>query len=89
MLICETGYPAAANFGGQFGDWNFRSDGYPLNDDGQPRWLSDLVAVVRSDPNFAGVFYFSPEWYGGSIWGAFALFDAAGVARLSIRSFRR
>ena len=87
VLICETGYPATAKFGGQFAAWNHPAAGYPLSDAGQARWIADFVAVIRSDPNFAGVFYWSPEWYGGGLWDAFALFDAHGVARPGVRSF--
>ena len=86
VLICETGYPAAANFGGQFAEWNLLAEGYPLNDDGQAKWIADLAAVIRHDRNFAGVFYWSPEWYDGGLWDAFALFDAHGVARPGARS---
>jgi arabinogalactan endo-1,4-beta-galactosidase len=88
VLICETGYPAMAHFGGQFRDWNHPAVGYPLDGEGQARWIADLVAVIRDDPNFAGVFYFSPEWYNGGLWDAFALFDAEGVARPGVRSFK-
>jgi arabinogalactan endo-1,4-beta-galactosidase len=88
VLICETGYPAVAHFGGQFSEWNHPADGYPLNNEGQAKWIADFVAVIRSDPKFAGVFYFSPEWYDGGLWDAFALFDAEGVARPSILSFK-
>lgn len=87
VLICETGYPATAEFGGQFAAWNHPADGYPLSDAGQAKWITDLVAVVRSDQNFAGVFYWSPEWYDGGLWDAFALFDGHGVARPGVQSF--
>ncbi len=88
VLICETGYPATANFGGQFAEWNLPVEGYPLSDDGQAKWLADLAAFIRDDPNFAGVFYWSPEWYDGGLWDAFALFDAHGVARPGVRALR-
>ena len=88
VLICETGYPATANFGGQFAEWNLPAEGYPLSDDGQAKWIADLAAVIRADPNFAGVFYWSPEWYDGGLWDAFALFDKHGVARPGVRSFK-
>jgi arabinogalactan endo-1,4-beta-galactosidase len=88
VLICECGYPAAAKFGGQFAAWNHPADGYPLSDAGQARWIADFVAVVRSDPSFAGAFYWSPEWYDGGLWDAFAMFDAHGVARPGVWSFR-
>ena len=87
VLICETGYPATAHFGGQFAEWNLAAKGYPLSDVGQAQWIADLVAVVRNDSNFAGVFYWSPEWYDGGLWDAFALFDVQGVARPGVRSF--
>jgi hypothetical protein len=51
-------------------------------------WLADLVALVRSDRNFGGVIYFSPEWYNEAVRDAFALFNAEGVARPGIRSFQ-
>jgi arabinogalactan endo-1,4-beta-galactosidase len=88
VLICETGYPATANFGGQFAEWNLPAEGYPLSDNGQAKWIADLVAIARHDPNFAGVFYWSPEWYDGGLWDAFALFDANGVARAGARSLK-
>ncbi len=87
VLICETGYPATAKFGGQFAAWNLPVEGCSFSDLGQAKWLADLVAVIRQDPNFAGVFYWSPEWYDGGLWDAFALFDAHGVARPGVRSF--
>ena len=87
VLICETGYPATANFGGQFAAWNLAAEGYPLSDVGQAKWLADLVAVVHQDKKFAGVFYWSPEWYDGGLWDAFALFDSRAVARPAVRSF--
>jgi arabinogalactan endo-1,4-beta-galactosidase len=88
VLICEAGFPATADFGGQFADWKQPIDSYPMSEDGQARWIAHLVALVRKDPGFAGVFYWSPEWYDGGIWDAFALFDAQGVARPGVRSFR-
>jgi arabinogalactan endo-1,4-beta-galactosidase len=88
VLICETGDPATANFGGQFAEWNLPPEGYSLSDDGRARWIADLVTTVRHDPSFAGVFYWSPEWYDGGSWDAFALFDANGVARPGARSFK-
>jgi arabinogalactan endo-1,4-beta-galactosidase len=88
LLICETGYPAAARFGGQFAGWNLPAEGYPLDENGQARWIADLAAVIRGDPHFAGVFYWSPEWYDGGLWDAFAMFDAHGVARAGARSFK-
>jgi arabinogalactan endo-1,4-beta-galactosidase len=88
ILICETAYPASVDFGGQFAEWNLPAEGYPLSDDGQAKWIADLAAVVRHDRNFAGVFYWSPEWYDGGLWNAFALFDERGVARPGVRSFK-
>jgi arabinogalactan endo-1,4-beta-galactosidase len=88
VLICETGYPAAAHFGGQFAEWNRPAEGYPLSADGQARWIADLAAIVRHDPRFAGLFYWSPEWYDGGLWDAFALFDANGIARPGVWSFK-
>jgi arabinogalactan endo-1,4-beta-galactosidase len=88
VVICETGYPASANFGGQFAAWKHPVPGYPLDPDGQARWIADLIALIRKDRNFIGAYYWSPEWYDDRIWDAFALFDAHGVARPGVRSFR-
>ena len=88
VLICEAGYPAAPKFGGQFASWNQPVEGYRLSEDGQAKWIADLVAMTRSDPSFAGVYYWSPEWYDGGLWDAFALFDSQGTARPGVRSFQ-
>lgn len=88
VLICETAYPATADFGGQFSEWKHPVEGYPLSDDGQSRWVADLSRTVRGSPSFFGAVYWSPEWYGGGLWDAFALFDGQGVARPAVRSFR-
>jgi arabinogalactan endo-1,4-beta-galactosidase len=87
VLICETGYPATAHIEGQFADWKHPVEGYPLNDDGQARWIADFAKGIRQDQNFSGVFYWSPEWYDGDLWNAFALFNPHGIARPGIRSF--
>jgi arabinogalactan endo-1,4-beta-galactosidase len=87
MIICETGYPSAANFGGQFASWNHPADGYPLTEAGQAQWIADLIKMARTDPNFAGVCYWSPEWYDGGLWDAFALFDSVGQSRKAAFAF--
>jgi arabinogalactan endo-1,4-beta-galactosidase len=82
VLVCETGYPSAASFGGQFADWNHAAPGYALDEAGQAGWVADLVTLARRhDDLFAGVIFWSPEWYGGGLWDAFAWFDARGQAR--------
>jgi arabinogalactan endo-1,4-beta-galactosidase len=80
VLICETGYPSEPNFPGQFADWNKPVDGYPLNAEGQRRWLVDFLAATRASPAIAGAYYWSPEGTTGDLWRAFALFDADGNA---------
>jgi arabinogalactan endo-1,4-beta-galactosidase len=87
VLICETAFPATPDFPGQFSTWNHPVDGYPMTDFGQAKWLADFLSLVRSDPNFAGAYYWSPEWYDSDLWSAFALFDSAGNARPALRSF--
>ncbi len=81
VVICETGYPAEAWFGGQFADWNKSIPGYPQDESGQQRWLADLVKMARTSDHLAAVFYWSPERAGSDIWSAFALFDPKGKAR--------
>jgi arabinogalactan endo-1,4-beta-galactosidase len=61
--------------------WNLPAEGYHTSDDGQAKRIADLAAVIRHDPNSAGLFYWGPEWYGAGLWGAFALFDAHGAGR--------
>jgi arabinogalactan endo-1,4-beta-galactosidase len=43
---------------------------------------------IGNEINFVGVFYWSPEWYDGGLWDAFALFDAHGVTRPGDWSFK-
>ncbi|MFT3788281.1 MAG: CehA/McbA family metallohydrolase [Tepidisphaeraceae bacterium] len=87
VLICETAFPCEAHFDGQFADWNKPVTGHTLDAAGQRRWIAELLAMARADPNFAGVFYWSPEWFGPGMWRAFALFDEQGRARPALTSF--
>jgi len=94
VIICESGYPAAASFGGQFSSWNKPIDGYTLDEAGQAKWLADYLAMGQANPHLAGLFYWSPEWINGGLWDAFALFDSTGKARPALAqrlqgSFRR
>ena len=84
VVICESGYPAAAQFGGQFSTWNKPIDGYTLDEAGQAKWLADYLAMGKSSPHVAGLFYWSPEWINGGLWDAFALFDSEGKVRLAL-----
>lgn len=87
VIIAETAYPSTPEFGGQFGSWRNEVPGYPLTPDGQTRWLADFLKFCRANPNIAGVFYWSPEWYGEGMWKAFALFDEQGEARPAWKAF--
>ena len=65
--------------------------GYPLTPEGQQKWLTDFLSFCAHNPGIAGVFYWSPEWFGEGMWKAFALFDAdgncqAGLAGISCRT---
>ncbi len=86
VVICETGYPVEAWFGGQFADWNKSVPGYPQDESGQQRWLADLVKLTRDSDHLAAIYYWSPEWAGSEIWSAFALFDPQGKARPALAS---
>lgn len=88
VLICETAYPSTADFGGQYADWKHPVESYPFSEDGQARWVADLARMVRSNRSFVGAVYWSPEWYGGGLWDALALFDSQGVARPGVWSIR-
>jgi arabinogalactan endo-1,4-beta-galactosidase len=87
VIISETGYPGTADFTGQFADWRHEVPGYPLSPEGQQKWLGDFLAFARANPKIAGVFYWSPEWYGEGMWKAFALFDPEGNAKPAWKAF--
>ena len=87
VIIPETGYPSTADFHGQFARWRSEVPGYPLTPEGQKKWLADFVGFCRDEPHIAGMFYWSPEWYGEGMWKAFALFDVNGDARPAWASF--
>jgi arabinogalactan endo-1,4-beta-galactosidase len=88
IVVPETGYPGTADFKGQFASWRNEAPGYPLSPGGQERWLTDFLKSCRSDPKIAGVFYWSPEWYGEGMWKAFALFEVDGNARPAWQAFK-
>jgi len=56
-MICESGYPSAATFTGQFADWNKPIPGYTLDEAGQQKWVADYFALARSSDHLAGAFY--------------------------------
>ncbi len=87
VIVPETGYPSTTDFAGQFGTWRNEVPGYPLTSDGQARWLRDFLQFCKANPNIAGAFYWSPEWYGEGMWKAFALFDTEGNARAAWSGF--
>ncbi|MBV9848434.1 MAG: glycosyl hydrolase 53 family protein [Armatimonadetes bacterium] len=84
ILIAETAYPYRT--GGSA--WTPPASEYPvyaqygLTPDGQRRFLTDLVAVVRDTPDGLGrgVLYWEPEWVAlrglSGYWGDKALFDS-------------
>lgn len=85
VVIPEFGYPAEIPAGGPFVNWYNDLPGYPLTQEGQARWIADFLASLRQHPNVIAAFYFSPAFHwGGDIWGAFALFDQDGRARLGV-----
>jgi len=88
VMIPETGYPSTADFHGQFASWRKEVPGYPLTPEGQERWLTDFLKFCMANPEIAGVFYWSPEWYGEGMWKAFALFDVNGNARPAWQAFQ-
>jgi arabinogalactan endo-1,4-beta-galactosidase len=89
VIVAETGYPSTADFSGQFANWRKEVPGFPLTPEGQQRWLSNFLKVCAGDPNIAGAFYWSPEWYGEGMWKAFALFDVDGNARPAWLAFNQ
>lgn len=88
VLLCETAYPSAPEFPGQFSTWNQPGARYPLDEAGQAAWLRDLLRAARASDDIAGAFYWSPEWLGSGMWDAFALFRPDGSARPALRALR-
>jgi arabinogalactan endo-1,4-beta-galactosidase len=88
VIIAECGYPSTPNFSGQFAAWRQEAPGYPLTPEGQQRWLEDFAKFCSEHPQIAGLFYWSPEWFGEGMWKAFALFDENGDAKPAWRAFR-
>lgn len=87
-IIAESAYPAEIPGKGLFGAWKHPLPGYPLSPEGQAWWLRDLLSGLRSRPDVAGYYYFSPGFYWNKeIWAPFALFDGSGEARLAIGAF--
>jgi arabinogalactan endo-1,4-beta-galactosidase len=85
VVIPEFGYPAEIPAGGPFANWYNELPGYPLTQEGQARWIADFLASLQQHPNVIAAYYFSPAFHwGGDIWGAFALFDQDGRARLGV-----
>jgi len=39
--------------------------GYPYTPEGQRKWVSDFLAVLKSERNVAGVFYWYPDYFPG------------------------
>ena len=89
IIIPETGYPSTADFSGQFAAWKREAPGYPLTPEGQEKWTRGLLGWCRQDAAVAGVYYWSPEWYGEGMWKAFALFDPSGEAKPAWKAFSR
>lgn len=89
ILVCEFAHPASPSFPGQFAEWNKPVPGYPLDEAGQRRWVSDFLNLVRAEPALAGAIYWSPEWYRSGMWEAFALFDEQGRSRPALEAFRQ
>ncbi len=87
VIVAETAYPSASDFSGQFAAWRTEVPGYPLTPQGQLDWLRDFLRFCANDSRIAGVFYWSPEWYGEGPWKAFALFDNGGEVRPAWRAF--
>lgn len=91
VIVCETAYPSAAKFAGQFATWNQPVEGFDLTPDGQAKWLGRFLATARANRHVQGVYYWSPEWYtpGDVNWSPFAWFDERGAARPAMKAIGR
>jgi len=86
VIISETAYPCKDSFPGIYHEWKSALLNYPLTENGQRNFLSDLLNFCYRHKNIKGVFYKNPEWYNGE-WWAFALFSEDGSARESVDAF--
>ncbi|HET9159333.1 MAG TPA: glycosyl hydrolase 53 family protein, partial [Caulobacteraceae bacterium] len=81
LYIAEFGYAAGPmNYGGQ--SWANPVPGYPINAEGQARFLHDLVAKGVKNGTLAGIRPWAPDFVGGG-WQPMALFETpvSGVSR--------
>lgn len=89
VIVPEVAYPCTADFKGQFSRWKKEAPGYPLTPDGQRRWILDFLDLCAATPAIAGVYYWSPEWFGEGMWKGMALFDPDGAARPAWDAFAK
>lgn len=87
ITICEYAYPSEAIIVGQFAAWNHPVDGYPLNEDGQRRWIAEFLRRAGEEPNLKAHYYWSPEWYDSPIWRSFSLFHPDGSPKPAWEDF--
>ena len=97
IILVETAYPWTLdwydNIHNIVGDSSQLHPGYPATVDGQSRYLSDLMQLVRNIPGNKGLglFYWAPEWIStpqlGSPWENVTLFDFTGELLNSIAAF--
>ena len=64
IYVVETGYNWTGGGGSGYS--------YPTTPEGQKGFLDELIERVRNTPNNRGkgVFYWSPDWIDGDVWGA-------------------
>ncbi len=94
VLVAEYAYPSSPDIpSSPFVTWNRALPGYPLDPDGQKKWLSDFLSRTYQTPAILGTFYESPEWYavdrfwGTAYWAVFALFSQDGNAKPALDAF--
>lgn len=89
VLICEFAYPCSSEIPGMFGSFDKQLSGYPLDVDGQARFIEDTYLWLYDRGHVVGAFYFAPHFYRTAltdVWTAFALFDENGEARPGLYS---
>ena len=92
VIVCEFAYPCTQDIPGPFAFFDKQLSAYPLDPDGQARFIADTLLWLYDQQSVVGAFYFAPHFYETSlsdVWGAFALFDENGEARPGAYSIGR
>ena len=99
IILAETAYPWTLAWGDSmhniFGDSADVVEGYPATPEGQHRFLSDIIDIIRATPGDRGkgVIWWAPEYVSipgrGSPWENLTQFDFGGNALKSLSAYKK